>query len=83
MSRTAFDFDGLGDKSIQALYDDGLIQSPPDIFTLEKRDARSLNQLKNRVGWGDQSASKLFAAIDARREVPLDRFIFGLGIRHV
>jgi len=83
VSRTAFDIDGLGDKSIQGFYDDGLIQSPPDIFTLEKRDARSLKRLKDREGWGEQSARKLFASIDARRAVPLDRFIFGLGIRHV
>lgn len=83
VSRNAFDIDGLGDKSIQAFYDDGLIQSPQDIFTLEARDKRSLKRLKNREGWGEQSAAKLFAAIDARRKVPLDRFIFGLGIRHV
>ncbi|MCH9806847.1 MAG: NAD-dependent DNA ligase LigA [Alphaproteobacteria bacterium] len=83
VSRNAFDIDGLGDKSIQAFYDDGLIQSPQDIFTLQKRDQRSLKRLKDREGWGEQSAAKLFAAIDTRRKVPLDRFIFGLGIRHV
>lgn len=83
VSRTAFDIDGLGDKSIQAFYDDGLIQSPPDIFTLEKRDQRALKKLKDREGWGPQSAKKLFAAIDARRQISLDRFIFSLGIRHV
>ena len=83
VSRTAFDIDGLGDKSIQAFYDDGLIQSPPDIFTLEARDQRALKKLKDREGWGSQSARKLFTAIDARREIPLDRFIFALGIRHV
>ena len=83
VSRNAFDIDGLGDKSIQAFYDDGLIQSPQDIFTLEARDQRSLKRLRNREGWGEQSAAKLFAAIDQRRKVPLDRFIFGLGIRHV
>ena len=83
VSRNAFDIDGLGDKSIQAFYDDGLMQSPPDIFTLEARDAEAATQLKDREGWGEQSARKLFASIDARRSVPLDRFIYGLGIRHV
>jgi DNA ligase (NAD+) len=83
VSRTAFDIDGLGDKSIQAFYDEGLIQSPPDIFTMETRDQNSSKQLKDREGWGSQSAGNLFAAIDARRRISFDRFIFGLGIRHV
>jgi len=83
VSRNAFDIDGLGDKSIQAFYDDGLIQSPPDIFTLARRDAGLPKRLQDREGWGEQSAKKLFAAIDERRDVPLDRFIYGLGIRHV
>jgi len=83
VSRTAFDIDGLGDKSIQAFYEDGLIQSPPEIFTLEARDKSDLKKLKDREGWGSQSARKLFAAIDARRRISLDRFIFALGIRHV
>ncbi|MEQ8824937.1 MAG: NAD-dependent DNA ligase LigA [Filomicrobium sp.] len=83
VSRTAFDIDGLGDKSIQAFYEEGLITSPPEIFTLAERDASRDVQLKDREGWGVQSVKKLFQAIDARREVPLDRFIFALGIRHV
>ncbi len=83
VSRTAFDIDGLGDKSIQAFYVEGLIQSPPDIFTLETRDRSFSKKLEDREGWGSQSAGKLFAAIDARRRISLDRFIFGLGIRHV
>ncbi|MDX2287984.1 MAG: NAD-dependent DNA ligase LigA [Hyphomicrobiaceae bacterium] len=83
VSRNAFDIEGLGEKTMQAFYDDGLIQSPPDIFTLEARDARSLKKLKDREGWGAQSARKLFAAIAARRQVGLDRFIYALGIRHV
>lgn len=83
VSRTAFDIDGLGEKRIEGFYDDGLIKSPPDIFTLEQRDGRAENKLKDREGWGAQSVRKLFAAIDARREIPLDRFIYGLGIRHV
>ena len=83
VSRNAFDIEGMGDKVIQEFYDDGLIQSPQDIFTLQVRDERSLKKLKDREGWGGTSASNLFAAIDERRSIGLDRFIFSLGIRHV
>jgi len=83
VSRNAFDIEGLGEKSIQAFYDDKLIRSPEDIFTLAVRDARSPAKLEEREGWGLQSAGKLFAAIAARRNIALDRFIFALGIRHV
>ncbi len=83
VSRNAFDIEGMGDKVIQEFYDDGLIQSPQDIFTLKARDERSLKKLKDREGWGGTSASNLFAAIDERRRVGLDRFIYSLGIRHV
>jgi len=82
-SRNAFDIEGLGDKIIEEFYVDGLIQSPPDIFTLETRDRRSLKKLRDREGWGEASVKKLFDAIDARRSIALDRFIFALGIRHV
>jgi DNA ligase (NAD+) len=83
VSRNAFDIEGLGEKNIQAFYDDGLIQSPEDIFTLAVRDARSERKLEEREGWGPQSATKLFNAIAARRDIALDRFIYALGIRHV
>ena len=83
VSRNAFDIEGLGEKHIKAFYDDGLIQSPPDIFTLEARDRRASSKLAEREGWGETSAQKLFDAIEARRNVRLDRFIYALGIRHV
>jgi DNA ligase (NAD+) len=83
VSRNAFDIEGLGEKHIQAFYDDGLIQSPPDIFTLQARDARATAKLADREGWGATSAEKLFSAIEARRAIRLDRFIYALGIRHV
>jgi DNA ligase (NAD+) len=83
VGRNAFDIDGLGDKQIDAFYRDGMIMNPADIFTLKMRDARSLKRLKDREGWGATSAEKLFDAIDARRDIQLYRFIFGLGIRHV
>ncbi len=83
VSRNAFDIEGMGDKVIQEFYEDGLIQSPQDIFTLQNRDERSLKKLKDREGWGGTSAGNLFAAIDERRRIGLDRFIYSLGIRHV
>ena len=82
-SRNAFDIEGLGDKQIELFYKDGLIATPADIFTLEARDRRSLKKLKDREGFGETSVRNLFAAIEARRRVPLNRFIFALGIRHV
>ena len=83
VSRNAFDIEGLGEKNIQAFYDEKLIQSPEDIFTLAARDARAETRLETWEGWGPQSATKLFNAIAARRDIALDRFIFALGIRHV
>ncbi len=82
VSRNAFDIEGLGEKHIKAFYDEGLIQSPPDIFTLAAKN-RGSHTLEEREGWGPTSAEKLFAAIEARRKVKLDRFIYALGIRHV
>ncbi|MEZ0282225.1 NAD-dependent DNA ligase LigA [Methyloceanibacter sp.] len=83
VSRNAFDIEGLGEKHIKTFYDHGLIQSPQDIFTLAERDRRSTTRLEAREGWGETSAEKLFAAIEARRAVKLDRFIYALGIPHV
>ena len=83
VSRLAFDIDGLGEKQIQEFYDDGLVMHPVDIFTLQKRDARATKKLRDREGYGDVSVRNLFAAIDARRRIELNRLIFALGIRHV
>jgi DNA ligase (NAD+) len=83
VSRHAFDIEGLGEKIIQEFFADDLLQSPPDIFTLEERDRKSVKRLMAREGWGETSARNLFNAINARRTVPLDRFIYALGIRHV
>lgn len=79
VSRRAFDIDGLGSKHIRAFHEDGLIESPADIFTLHENPSA----LEDREGWGAQSIDNLFAAIEARRTIGLDRFLFGLGIRHV
>ncbi len=83
VSRAAFDIEGLGAKQVEMFYKDGWIREPADIFTLEDRFGHGVQQLKNREGWGEKSAQKLFAAIRAARHVPLNRLIFALGIRHV
>ncbi len=83
VSRLAFDIEGLGDERIELFYDEGLILRPADIFTLEARDARSLKRLRDREGFGQKSVDNLFAAINARREISLERFLFALGIRHI
>ena len=85
VSRRAFDIEGLGDKQIEFFFSDEdlPVKSPADIFTLAKRDAGNLKKLKDKEGFGETSAAKLFAAIEAKRAIGLDRVIYGLGIRHV
>ncbi|CAB4326125.1 NAD-dependent DNA ligase LigA [Brucella sp. 191011898] len=87
VSRNAFDIEGLGEKQVEFFFnaeDPALsIRSPADIFTLKKRQENSLTKLQNIEGFGATSVKKLYDAIDARREIALHRFLFGLGIRHV
>lgn len=83
VSRAAFDIDGLGAKQIEQFYNDGWVSEPADIFRLRERHAAGMQQLKNRDGWGEKSANNLFDAIDEKRQIPLARLIFALGIRHV
>ncbi|HTO40837.1 MAG TPA: NAD-dependent DNA ligase LigA [Rhizomicrobium sp.] len=80
VSRTAFDIEGLGEKHIIAFHEDGMLKEPADIFTLEEKHGKAII---TREGWGEQSAAKLFEAINRRRDIGLDRFINALGIRHV
>ncbi len=79
VSRNAFDIEGLGGKHVETFANDGLIKTPGDIFRL--KNIRTL--LSHREGWGEQSVTNLINSIEARREISLDRFMFGLGIRHV
>ncbi len=79
VSRGAFDIEGLGSKQVEAFFNDGWIREPADIFALEARHGAALG---SRDGWGERSAANLFRAIAERRRIPLDRLIFGLGIRH-
>ena len=77
VSRDAFDIEGMGEKHVAAFWHDGLVRKPGDIFRL-RADA-----LTGREGWGETSAANLVAAIDARRSIALDRFIYALGIPQV
>jgi len=83
VGRDAFDIEGLGEKQIAAFHAAGLIRAPADIFTLER--SHGLDGLKRAFekGWTEVSATKLFRAIEARRKIPLDRFLYALGIRRV
>jgi len=81
VSRRAFDIDGLGDKQIELFYDQGWVTEPADIFTLEERNGKI--RLQDVEGFGETSVRNLFAAIAARRQIALERFIYALGIRHV
>ncbi len=83
VSRRVLDIEGLGEKQLQKFYEDGLISEPADIFTLEARDKTNLKKLKDREGMGLQSVQNLFASIESRRDLPLERFIAALGIKHV
>jgi DNA ligase (NAD+) len=79
VSRGAFDIDGLGVRHIAAFRADGLIAGPGDIFRLHRRR----DEIATRQGWGLRSVANLIAAIDARRTISLERFIYALGIPQV
>ncbi|MGB8638377.1 MAG: NAD-dependent DNA ligase LigA [Pseudolabrys sp.] len=79
-SRRAFDIEGLGEKQIELFFEKGWVKEPVDIFTLEKKHKKDLLE---EEGFGETSVRNLFDAIDARRTIALDRFIYALGIRHV
>jgi DNA ligase (NAD+) len=81
VSRRAFDIDGLGEKQLQYFFDEEWVREPADIFTLQKRNAKL--KLEQIEGYGETSVRNLFNAIEARRRIALERFIYALGMRHV
>jgi len=81
VSRNAFDIDGLGERQIAFFFEQGWIKAPADIFTLKERNKKI--KLEEQEGFGETSVRNLFNAIDARRTIPFNRFIYALGIRHV
>jgi DNA ligase (NAD+) len=80
-SRRAFDIDGLGEKQLQYFFDESWVKEPADIFTLEARNTKL--RLEEIEGYGRTSVRNLFESIARRREIPLERFIYALGMRHV
>jgi DNA ligase (NAD+) len=81
VSRRAFDIDGLGEKQLQYFFDEEWVKEPADIFTLQKRNNKL--KLEEIEGYGETSVRNLFGAIESRRRIELERFIYALGMRHV
>ncbi|MBT3351992.1 MAG: NAD-dependent DNA ligase LigA [Nitrospinaceae bacterium] len=78
-SRGAMDIEGLGEKVVNQLVDEGFVKEPADLFTLKEHRDKIL-RIK---GWKEKKIDNLLAALEAAKEQPLYRLIFGLGIRHV
>lgn len=76
-SRRALDIDGLGDKLIEQLVDQGLVRTPADLFKLSVATLSELDRM------AEKSAANLAAAFERARSTTLERFIYALGIRHV
>ncbi len=76
-SKTALNIDGLGKKTVAQLVDRGLVKNLADLYRLTKSELLALD------GFADRSASLLLASIERSKQVPLDRFLMGLGIRQV
>ncbi len=87
VSRDAFDIEGFGSKAIEEFWEDRLIRQPQDIFKLEENNETkkypNSMPIRERNGWAGTSEKKLFLAINTRRRVPLNRFLYALGIRHI
>lgn len=90
VSKEAFDIDGLGEKQVNDYFDMGLIKDPIDIFSLEKKYKDNPPNIwvytsgsKSKINTIKDSAVKLFKAIEDKKEIKLDRFIYALGIRHL
>ena len=79
VSRRAFDIEGLGEKQIAVFNERGWLETPADIFRLHTHRDEMLAMDR----FGETSVANLIESIDARRKIPLDRFFYGLGIRHV
>ncbi len=73
----AFGIDGIGPAIVAALMDNKVVQSPAELFTLRVEDLLGLER------FADVSANKLVTEIQSKKEITLDKFLLGLGIRHV
>lgn len=77
VSKEAFNIEGMGEQIVQKLLETGKIKDPADLFALTKEDFLALE------GFAEKSATNMIQAIHNARKIPLDRFIYALGIRHV
>ena len=77
VSRLAFDVDGLGDKLIDQLVDQGLVSNAADLFALSRDQLIALERM------GEKSADNLLGALEAAKQTTLPRMIYALGIREV
>ena len=82
VSRRAFDIEGLGEKQIELFLRKGLGQGAGRYLRAGQAQQGKI-RLEDVEGFGETSVRNLFAAIEARRDIALDRFIYALGIRHV
>ncbi|MFC5389650.1 NAD-dependent DNA ligase LigA [Brevundimonas bullata] len=82
VSRKAVDIEGIGEKQIELFMEKGWLSEPADIFRFATNNHLRA-QLEAEPGYGTTSVSNLVNSINARRDIPLDRFITGLGLRHV
>ncbi len=83
VSKDAFDITGLGKKQIENFFVEGKIRNFADIFMLEEREKTAADPLIKKIGWGEKSVQNLFFAINQKRQIPLEKFIYAIGIRHV
>lgn len=83
VSKDAFDITGLGRKQIENFFAEGRVRSFVDIFRLEENEKNSANPLRKKLGWGDKSVDNLFLAINQKRQIGLEKFIYAIGIRHI
>ena len=79
VSKDALDIVGLGKKQV----DNFFTESFADIFMLEKNEETAENPLITKEGWGGKSVENLFKAINEKRQISLEKFIYAIGIRHV
>ncbi|MGL5719180.1 MAG: NAD-dependent DNA ligase LigA [Alphaproteobacteria bacterium] len=83
VSRGGLDIEGLGERHLNLFYEAGLVRTPVDLFTLSRRNAESDNPLQTWEGWGERSVANLFQAIEARRTISFERFLYALGIPQI
>lgn len=90
IGRKAMDIEGLGESTIELLYDKGLVKSPADLYRLNYNDIFGLEKIstqangeERRIGFKAKSTKNLLKGIEASKQIPFERVLFALGIRYV